>query len=206
MGAEKRLSAPARGSVAPAPGGQMPRAVVWALGHPHLLALVAALTLIWLFAAVLWDPEAARRYGYLGVFVTTLIATGAMVLPVPYLLAVAAAGTVLNPLLVGLVAGLASALGELTGYMVGFAGLPALRRGSWHASAERWVKRRGFWAVLLLSAAPNPLFDATGIAAGSLGMPVFSFWLACFLGKTARLTVIAWLASQAPAVLGPWLR
>lgn len=193
-------------AIAARPRRRVPRLVDWLLTHSHLLALAAGLTLVWFFGALVWDPEAVQRYGYLGIFVTTLIATGGIVLPVPYLLAVAAAGMVLNPLLVGLVAGLASALGELTGYLVGFAGLPIVRRSRWRASIERWVERRGFWAIFMLSVAPNPLFDAAGIAAGSLGMGIWSFLLACFLGKTLRLTFIAWLASRAPALLGPWLR
>ncbi|MBI4505157.1 MAG: VTT domain-containing protein [Chloroflexi bacterium] len=184
----------------------LPPLVAWVLGHRHLLALAGGVTLLGLFALLPLDPEAFKRYGYVGVFVTTLIATGGLVLPMPYLLVVAAAGTVLNPLAVGLVAGLASAMGELTGYLVGFAGVPLIGRGRWYAAIERWVKRRGFWAILALSIVPNPLFDAAGIAAGTLAMPLREFWIACFCGKTLRLVAIAWLASLAPGVLERWLR
>lgn len=178
----------------------------WLVRQRHPLALVAGFALVGFFALLPIDPAAFQRYGYAGVFVTTLIATGGLVLPVPYLLVVAVAGTVLNPLAVGLVAGLASATGELTGYLIGFAGAPLISRGRWHTTADHWVKRCGFWAVFALAVVPNPLFDAAGVAAGTLGMPLRNFWLACFFGKTLRLVAIAWLASLAPGVLERWLR
>jgi membrane protein YqaA with SNARE-associated domain len=190
----------------PGPGRSLPPLVAWLLAHRHALALVAGLVLIAFFLVVHVDEDSVTRYGYVGVFLTTLVATGGLVLPVPYLVTVAAAGMVLNPLVVGLVAGFASALGEVTGYMVGYAGVPIVRRGRWHAATERWVRRYGFWAILALAAVPNPLFDLAGIAAGTLEMPLREFWLACFVGKTVRLAGIAWLASLAPGVLAPWLR
>jgi putative effector of murein hydrolase len=47
-----------------------------------------------------------ERYGYLGVFVTTLVGSATVVLPVPALAIVYVGGSLWNPLLVGLIAGL----------------------------------------------------------------------------------------------------
>lgn len=183
----------------------LPPFAAWLLAHRHVVALAAGVGLIVLFLLLPADEDSIVRYGYGGVFLTTLIATGSLVLPVPYLLVVAVAGTLLNPLLVGVVAGLASSLGELTGYLIGYAGLPLVRRGRGHERLERWVRQWGFSAVFILAVVPNPLFDVAGITAGTLGMPVRAFWLACFAGKTIRLAGIAWLASRAPGILAPWL-
>src|SRR5690606_18835350 len=61
-------------------------------------------------------------YGYLGVFLLTLLSSAMIVLPSPALGAVALGGKVLNPWLVGLVGGVAAGLGEITGYVAGRGG------------------------------------------------------------------------------------
>ncbi len=55
----------------------------------------------------------------------------------------------------------------------------------------------GLWAVLLLAAIPNPLFDALGIIAGSFAYPVRRFWVACLIGKVIKFTAMAYLADSA---------
>jgi len=49
--------------------------------------------------------------------------------------------------------------------------------------------------LLVLSAIPNPLFDLAGMAAGMLRYPVSKFLLACWIGKTFKALVIAYLGS-----------
>ena len=147
------------------------------------------------------DYKAFGNYGYLGVFLITLVSTAGLIIPVPYLAAVIVAGTYLDPLLVGLVAGLASTFGELTGYMLGFSGRGIAGKVALYQTAERWMRRYGFLTVLVFSIIPNPFFDAAGLAAGTLKMPVAHFMLACFIGKTVRLILIAYLGF----VLPPWM-
>jgi len=38
---------------------------------------------------------------------------------------------------------------------------------------------------------PNPFFDAVGIIAGALRLPLWVFLVACFLGKAIRFWLIA---------------
>jgi membrane protein YqaA with SNARE-associated domain len=56
--------------------------------------------------------------------------------------------------------------------------------------------RYGFATVAAASFVPNPAFDAVGALAGALGYNAWRFWLACFLGKTARFLIIALAASS----------
>src|SRR4051812_40300985 len=84
-----------------------------------ILAL-GAMSALFLFVPIDW--EQVGNWGYLGVFLVTFVATASFILPIPYLLIVARAGMFLNPLMVTLVAGLAGALGELTGYIIGASG------------------------------------------------------------------------------------
>lgn len=46
-----------------------------------------------------------------------------------------------------------------------------------------FIKRRGFWGVLLLASWPNAAFDLCGICCGAFMMPFWEFLLATLLGK-----------------------
>jgi membrane protein YqaA with SNARE-associated domain len=148
------------------------------------------------------DYTSFGNYGYLGVFLITLLASGGIIVPVPYLAVVVAAGTYLDPLQVGLLAGFASSIGELTGYALGYSGRGVAVKVAFYHTAEHWMQRYGFLTILVLSIVPNPFFDAAGLAAGSLRFPLSRFWIACFAGKTVRLIGIAYLGTALPGWFG----
>ena len=127
-----------------------------------------------------------ERYGYLGVFITTLVGSATVVLPVPGLAIVYVGGSIWNPILVGMVAGLGDAMGEATGYLAGYAGQGLLENQTLYLRFENWMQRNGFLAILVLSAIPNPFFDLAGIAAGASGFPGRWFFLAAWIGKTIK--------------------
>jgi membrane protein DedA with SNARE-associated domain len=123
-----------------------------------LLTVVLGLSIGLVVAPI--DYRALGNYGYLGVFLVTLIATGAIVVPVPYLAVVIVAGSFLDPLLVALVAGVAAALGELTGYLMGYTGRALLPQSRAYALLERGVTRWGGPVIFVAAVIPNPFFDA----------------------------------------------
>ncbi len=169
-----------------------------ARGYSVFRLLAIPISVVITAAIILFRQDLARfaNYGYLGVFVVSLLGNATVILPVPSLLAVFAGGTAFNPLLVGLVAGLGEPLGELTGYLAGYGGAAVLEKRPRYEILHRWMERRGFITIFALSALPNPLFDVAGITAGALHMPVWHFLLACWLGKTAKALAVAWLGSQ----------
>jgi membrane protein YqaA with SNARE-associated domain len=142
------------------------------------------------------DYRGLGHYGYLGVFVVTLLAIGALVLPVPYLALIVVAGSFLDPRLVALTAGVAAALGELTGYLLGYTSRSLLPESRWTRLLETAMVRFGGPAIFVAAAVPNPFFDAVGALAGATRMPLWLFLLACFLGKTLRFWLLA-LAGRA---------
>jgi membrane protein YqaA with SNARE-associated domain len=150
---------------------------------------------LFLFFPIDW--EKVGNWGYLGVFVVTFIATASFILPIPYLLIVARAGMYLNPMVLTLVAGLAGALGELTGYIVGVSGRDLIARGKWYEKANHLMVTYGFWCVAFFAFVPNPFFDAIGFAAGVLRYPLWKFVLACFLGKSLKF----WFAAESHLVV-----
>lgn len=159
------------------------------------IAALAAMSGLFLFVPIDW--ERVGNWGYLGVFLVTFVATASFILPIPYLLIVARAAFYLDPLMVTLVAGLAGALGELTGYVIGASGRGLIPHGKLYDKANHWMVKYGFWCVAFFAFVPNPLFDAIGFAAGVLRYPLWKFVLACFLGKSLKF----FLAAYSPVVL-----
>lgn len=154
-----------------------------------VLLLVLALTAMAVAAPI--DPAQLGAYGYLGVFLITLLGTGSFVLPVPYLGAVFVAGAFLSPAVVAAVAAVAAALGEMTGYLLGRTGRSVLSGNGRYAVIEARMARFGGPIVFLASALPNPFFDVVGVIAGATRLPIWLFLVATFLGKSLRFWVIA---------------
>jgi len=142
--------------------------------------------------------------GYPGLFLLMFLSSASIILPVPGFATVVAAGTVGNPLLIALFAGPGSALGELTGYLLGYGGRSIVgeRQAGVVRRVENWLRQYGFWALLPLAAVPNPAFDLVGIAAGSLRYPVGKFFLACVIGNTIKYCSLAYLGYTATCLFG----
>ena len=132
-----------------------------------------------------------ERYGYVGIFLTTLAGSATVVLPVPGLAVVYLGGSLWNPLIVGLVAGLGDSIGEGTGYLAGYAGQGLVDDLGLYRRFERWMQKNGFLTIFFLSAIPNPFFDLAGLAAGASGFPGKWFFLAAWMGKTVKDVAIA---------------
>jgi membrane protein YqaA with SNARE-associated domain len=145
-----------------------------------------------------WD-EIGRlgAYGYPAVFLVSLISNAAFLLPAPGIAMVLAAGGVLDPIAVGVVAGLGAALGELTGYLVGQSGQPVFEDKPIYWRIESLMKKSGALVIFILAAVPNPIFDIGGLMAGALRMPVWRFLLGAWLGKSLRFVLLAALGSMA---------
>lgn len=158
------------------------------------MVLAVAITL----AIALLRDELARfsRYGYPGVFLVSLIGNATVILPAPSLAVVFGMGGVLNPLFVGLVAGVGETLGELTGYLAGYGGRAVVEDWEMYDRLERWMRRNGSATIFILSAIPNPVFDLAGIAAGSLRFPLERFLLSCWVGKTIKTIAFAFVGAQ----------
>ena len=158
--------------------------------HLRLLALalvVAVIITAVLQRGALTDFESfTDRFGYAAIFILSLAGAGAMVLPLPSTAAVFFAGALLVPVFVGLVSGVGETLGEITGYGLGYSGQGIVERSRLYRRIERWISRRGWVAILVLSVVPNPVFDFLGIAAGVLRYPLRRFLFYTWIGKTVK--------------------
>ena len=128
-------------------------------------------------------------FGYLGVFLASLIGSASVLLPVPSFLIVTAAGTTLNPILVGIVAGLGSAIGELVGYLIGLGLLYGKKKISrkkenkYSKLVKKWFSRKkGPVIIFLFALTPLP-DDIVGVICGAIKYDVKKFFVATLAGK-----------------------
>ncbi len=157
----------------------------------RLLALLVVIGLSIFIFSIRDRAEELKYFGYPGIFVLAFMAYATVLLPAPAVAIVFTMGGVFNPIGVALAAGAGAALGELSGYLVGFSGQGVVENQAIYDRLVKWMKKFGFFAVFFLSAIPNPFFDVAGMAAGILKMPVKKFLLIVWLGETCKMLLFA---------------
>ncbi|MPZ13721.1 MAG: DedA family protein [Chloroflexi bacterium] len=169
----------------------------------YLVGSLALAAMIALSVASIVAPipyHVLGNYGYLGVFLITLVATAAMIAPVPYLAAIIIAGSFLNPIGVAAAGGAAAVLGELVGYAAGYGGRALIPKNRWVRQVQRAMARFGVPVMFLASLIPNPFFDVVGVIAGATRVPVWMFIVCVGTGKGLRFFL---LATVGQPLLGP---
>lgn len=167
--------------------------------------LVLALSfLLFLLARSRLDWQQLLLYGHTGIFVVNLVNSATILVPLPGEAINFAAGAILNPLGVGLIASIGATIGELTSYATGYWGRqvflgPYVER---YRRAEAWLNRYGVFAIFLFALLPILLFDLLGLAAGSFRYPLWKFILACWAGKILRCLIAAYLGYLGWETLG----
>ena len=137
------------------------------------------------------------HWGYVGAFIISLISSATIILPAPGLAVVVAMGGALDPVLLGIVAGVGSAVGELSGYLAGSSGralIPSSRREQFE-QIHRLTERYGAVLLFLLAAIPFPLFDFAGIIAGMLRIRIWTFLAAVAAGKSIKYVILILLGT-----------
>ena len=174
----------------------------WLKGENLLrLGMFLAVVGVVVAAILLHEKLTLDRVGYAGLGLTVILASGGLVLPIPSLATACAAGVFLNPLYAALVAGSAGALGELTGYFLGYSGRGVLDRSRLYHRMEGWMRRRGWLLLFLVALIPNPIFDLVGIAAGALRYPLWRFLGIVWAGKLLKFLLLAYACAYG----GEWL-
>jgi membrane protein YqaA with SNARE-associated domain len=134
-----------------------------------------------------------QGYGYVGVFLISIVSSASIVIPVPSWILVAALGAILNPVLVGIVAGIGGTIGEMTGYVLGYGGRLAVDNVALYNRMVKWMRRWGSVTIFVLALIPNPLFDVAGAAAGLLRFPVWKFMLVGAAGRIPKSIFFAYI-------------
>jgi membrane protein YqaA with SNARE-associated domain len=143
----------------------------------------------------LWDQlwNVFRQYSYVGVFLISVLGAISIVVPIPYtylILILAVEGW--DPLLLTLAGGLGSAVGEFSGYLLGYYGRSRI-------SEERQTKmnfmlkvfnRYGSFAVFLFALTPLP-DDLLFIPLGILRYSFIKAFVPSLLGKIAMCGILS---------------
>ena len=156
-----------------------------------MVALLAVIGITYYVFSIRDHVKDFEAYGYPGIFLIALMANATVLLPAPGVAIIYAMGSVFNPFLVGLAAGTGGALGELSGYLAGFSGQAVIERTDIYDRFKPWVDKYGGWAILVLSAIPNPFFDVAGIAAGISKMHMRTFLFSTWVGQMIKMTLFA---------------
>lgn len=178
----------------------------WRRSLPRLMALLLAVVISVAVFAFRDQVEQLASFGYPGVFLVSLLGNATLILPVPGLVLVFAMGSALNPWLVGIVAGIGMAIGEMTGYLAGYSGSAIVEDHTRYAQIEGYVRRHGSWLIFVLALIPIPLFDVAGVVAGAIRFPVIAFLIAAGAGKIIKATLVALAGAGALAAFESWLR
>ena len=159
------------------------------------LALVTAISIMILSS---WElVEHVGGYGYPAVFIISLLSSATVFLPAPGLAVVVSMGTTLDPVFIGLVAGLGAAIGEMTAYVAGYCGTNNIEDKPLYRRFESWMRKAASPVIFVLATIPNPVFDAGGLIAGAIRLPAWRFLLIAWLGKSLRFGLFAALGAVA---------
>ena len=138
----------------------------------------------------------AIQFGFIGVFLVSLIGASSIVFPIPYTVVIfwLSANTNLNPIFLMISAGVGSALGEIVGYTVGYAAKGVVgekTRRKFDAMLKVLMKHKNIWPLLIFLFAFTPLPD--DLIFVPLGLARFNFFrvfFPCLMGKLAMFYVI----------------
>ena len=177
-----------------------------AIGILEICAVFLVSALIWVYSPML--VGIMGKWSYLGIFFLSLLSSASILVPLaPMQLAIISLGSVLNPLFVGIIAGVGSAIGELSGFVVGRGSHKILKTKDKTANfliklQKSAIREHAAVAIFLLSLVPNPFFDIAGMLAGILKMRWQEFLLWCVMGRVLRYILIAYLGLWASGMVG----
>jgi len=149
-----------------------------------------------------WMTQFANQFGYLGVFIISFIGSVSVVFPIPYTIVIYLLGAVLDPFFVAVSGGLGSALGEFSGYAVGYYGRTVVSEER-RRKMDYMVKvfdRYGPAAIFFFALTPLP-DDLLFIPLGVMRYPFWKAFIPALLGKTLMTFILAYSGQQSIAII-----
>jgi membrane protein YqaA with SNARE-associated domain len=183
----------------------------WLLGRrlPLMvrLALFIVFTFITVISALLLLPHLVilGPWGYLAGFFINLLGTAAIVVPVPGLAGVMVMATQLDPILLGIAAGIGGTFGELTGYWLGAQGRQDFSNNRFYTLGAATMNRGGGGLLFAFGLLPFLPVDLAGFFAGASNYPMNKFLIYVGLGKVLMSVFILYLTARAFEWAQPYL-
>jgi len=133
------------------------------------------------------------QYSYFGVFVISFIGTASIIIPVPYTLIIFELSLTgqWDPILLTIAAGTGSAIGELTGYLLGYFGRSVIseERQRKMTYLVRLFDRYGPLAIFAFALTPLP-DDLLFIPLGILKYKLYKAFLPALAGKVLMIFIL----------------
>ena len=150
--------------------------------------------------------DLAVRYGYVGVFTTTALGSVVPFLPFPNFVVVILLSNVLDPALLGPLAGVGGSLGKVTSYLLGRSGYGLSKKGTrGNLDVFRgFVGRYGSLGIFIVAVIPIR-DEVYAIPMGMVKFPFWRFLLANAVGKIILYTAVAYLGRYLLTTLAVFL-
>ena len=149
----------------------------------------------------IWLQNFAVQYGYLGIFVISLIGAMSIFVPIPYTVAIFLLGFaqdkfgnwLFDPLLIALAAGIGSAIGEFSGYLLGVGGRKVIgdKYKKRMVFITKLFKKYGSIAIFIFALTPLP-DDLLFIPLGVIRYSLLRAFIPALLGKFVSNLIIAY--------------
>ena len=142
-----------------------------------------------------WMRIFAEQYGYLGIFLISLLGAMSIFLPVPYTVVIFILGGLptFDPIWIAVAAGLGAAIGEFSGYLIGVGGRRVIK--------DKYKKKMDFLTKLFNKYGPVAIFvfaltplpdDLLFIPLGVMRYNLLRAFLPAILGKFLSNLIIAY--------------
>ncbi len=164
--------------------------------HPNLKRkLEVSMYTLAIVAQQLWDwMQFFIQFSYLGVFLLSLIGAMSIIVPIPYTYVILTLGTrpEIDPLLLTIAGGLGSAIGELSGYVLGYYGRSKISEKQQRKMKfmMRIFNRYGSITIFLFALTPLP-DDLLFIPLGILRYNFVRAFVPSFLGKMLMCGILS---------------
>jgi len=140
-----------------------------------------------------WMKTLAVQYEYFGIFLISLIGASSIFFPIPYTIVIFALGSTFDPLWIAVAAGTGSAVGEFSGYLLGFGGRRVI--------GEKYKKKMEFLMKLFARFGPIIIFlfaltplpdDLLFIPLGVIRYSLIQALIPALIGKICMNFIVAY--------------
>ena len=151
-----------------------------------------------------WMNNFALQYGYLGIFLISLLGATSVFIPIPYTVVIFTLGGLqtFDPFWIAVASGIGAAIGEFSGYLVGFGGRKII--------GQKYKKKMDFLTKLFKKFGPVVIFlfaltplpdDLLFIPLGIMRYGLLRAFIPALLGKFASNLVIAYSGRLALTII-----
>lgn len=141
--------------------------------------------------------------GYAGIFLLSFIGASSVIIPIPYTVILFGVSARFNPVLLAVVAGLGSALGEMVGYGLGYMGrrFVSKKRERRLDAIARMLYHYGPVAIFIFALTPLP-DDLLFIPLGLLHYNLWRAFIPCVAGKFLMCLIITHVGAAVSSFVG----